>query len=82
MLNITVLDYYNDLSIERGRRASGIKRLPNETDQAFHVRQEAMRQQIRDELRKLIDQESEFAGAIIELVNNNRIDELNRIFYS
>ncbi|MED1914205.1 peptidoglycan-binding protein [Bacillus thuringiensis] len=82
ILEENVSEHFNIILRDNYYRIYSLTPYPNETEETFKQRQNLLKEQIQEEVRRGIANEEAFAGALTKLLYNNRINELNRIFFS
>ncbi|PFP69929.1 hypothetical protein COK07_29455 [Bacillus thuringiensis] len=80
-LNDTVQKHYNALALRKIQSINSALKLPNESDEMFNIRQGNLKKEVKTELLADVEKEIKLASVIRELIENNRTNELNKIFY-
>jgi len=81
-LQINVLEYYNNLSLENGRRIGGMTKDVSESDEAFKLRIKRLLEESKRDIQSAVEDETIIAGVLKLLLDKNRIRELKSIFFT
>jgi hypothetical protein len=81
ILKTTVMQHYNGISIAKCRQIESLAQ-EHETEEEFQLRKTRLRAESQQDIKSRISDEAIIAGVIQLLVENERVSELNSIFFT
>lgn len=82
ILRTEVLNYYNNLSLQRHRQIEDIPKKEDESEAVFRLRKQLLVEECERQIRTAVEDEAVCAGVLNLLLAKNRINDLASIFYT